>query len=297
VGPWQQSQPPTEFRRKYPMRLHPTITDTLRRIPRTRNAVIAGGVGASLALGSGVALASGDDLFSTDSSAKAAHTTQQQAAAQSGSADEKTDKKAEAKKQTHEKAEKKAEAEDKSEGTAEAKKKAEADKQAEAEKKADARESARKGKDKSEKKASRSKSRAKAPSWVLPVSKPYTKTAGFADSGNRWSASHSGQDFAVPTGTAVKSVHNGTVVTTGWGGAYGNRIVIEHPNGKYSQYAHLSKIGVAPGEQVNTGEQIAQSGSTGNSSGPHLHFEVRTTPVYGSGFDPVPFLKNHGLNP
>lgn len=256
------------------MRLHPTITDTLRRIPRTRNAVLATGVGASLALGSGVALAASDDLFAADSSATASHTTRQ-VEARSGTAQEKA-------------GEKKTDEE-----------KAEADKQAQVEKKAQTRkgeaENGSKGKD--GKKASRSKKRGKAPSWALPVSHPYTKSAGFADSGDRWSAKHSGQDFAVPTGTSVKAVHKGTVVTTGWGGAYGNRIVVEHPNGKYSQYAHLSNIGVAPGEQVNTGEKIGQSGSTGNSSGPHLHFEVRTTPVYGSGFDPVLFLKNHGLKP
>ncbi len=246
------------------MRLHPTITDALGRIPRTRNAVIATGVGASLALGSGVALAAGDDA--PDTAGKATQAAGQQAGTQPEAAEKKAG--------------------------------GDSDKQAAAEKKAESRTGAQKGKsDKAGKKASRSDSRGKAPSWVLPVSEPYTKTAGFADSGDRWSAKHSGQDFAVPTGTDVKAVHNGTVVTTGWGGAYGNRIVVEHSNGKYSQYAHLSKIGVAPGEQVNTGEQIAQSGSTGNSSGPHLHFEVRTTPAYGSGFDPVPFLENHGLKP
>jgi murein DD-endopeptidase MepM/ murein hydrolase activator NlpD len=253
------------------MRLHTTITDTLGRIPRTRNAVIATGVGASLALGSGVALAAGGDIFAADNADKLSHATEQQAGAQSEAA---------------------------------AEKKAEAEKQAQAEKKAEARAGSAKEKSKGgekskdgQKKASRSHGRGKSPSWVLPVSHPYTKTAGFADSGDRWSAKHSGQDFAVPTGTSVQAVHNGTVVTTGWGGSYGNRIVVEHANGKYSQYAHLSSIGVAPGEQVNTGEQLGQSGSTGNSSGPHLHFEVRTTPAYGSGFDPVPFLKNHGLKP
>ncbi|WP_247597792.1 peptidoglycan DD-metalloendopeptidase family protein [Streptomyces sp. RKND-216] len=277
------------------MRLHTTITDALGRIPRTRNAVIAGGVGASLALGSGVALAAGDDMFATDTPAKAAHATQQQA-----DAAEKKDRKADTGGQG-EKAEKKAGAaqdgkDEKKDGPG---------KQAQAEKKAQSRDGGHQhkagggkdGKAKKAKKASRGQGRAQAPSWSLPVDKPYTKTAGFADSGNRWSATHSGQDFAVPTGTGVKAVHGGTVVTTGWGGSYGNRIVIEHPNGKYSQYAHLSKIGVGTGEQVNTGEQIGQSGSTGNSSGPHLHFEIRTTPAYGSGFDPVPFLKSHGLHP
>ncbi|AXK32972.1 M23 family peptidase [Streptomyces armeniacus] len=135
----------------------------------------------------------------------------------------------------------------------------------------------------------------KAASWVKPVSKPYTLTASFGNSGDRWSAKHSGQDFAVPTGTPVKSVHKGTVVEAGNGGAYGNNVVIEHPNGKYSQYAHLSKINVQVGQDVNTGTRIANSGNSGNTSGPHLHFEIRTTAAYGSGFDPMPFLHKHGV--
>lgn len=156
-----------------------------------------------------------------------------------------------------------------------------------AEKAAEARQAAEK------KKADRSAAR----SWTTPVGKPYDLTASFGNSGDRWSAKHSGQDFAVPTGTPVESVHKGTVVTTGWGGAYGNRVVVEHPGGRFSQYAHLSKINVSPGQQVNTGSKIALSGNTGNTSGPHLHFEIRTTPAYGSGFDPVPFLKSHGAKP
>lgn len=135
----------------------------------------------------------------------------------------------------------------------------------------------------------------KAASWVKPVSKPYTLTAGFGNSGDRWSAKHSGQDFGVPTGTPVKSVHKGTVVEAGDGGSYGNNIVIKHPNGKFSQYAHLSKFEVGVGDHVKTGGEIAKSGNTGNTSGPHLHFEIRTTAEYGSGFDPMPFLHKHGV--
>ncbi|MCT2593893.1 M23 family metallopeptidase [Streptomyces sp. N2-109] len=136
----------------------------------------------------------------------------------------------------------------------------------------------------------------KAASWQSPIDKPYTLTADFGNSGDRWSHKHSGQDFGVPTGTPVKAAHKGTVVTTGDGGSYGNRIVIKHENGKYSQYAHLSKINVGVGQHVNTGSKIALSGNTGNTSGPHLHFEIRTTPVYGSGIDPVPFLHKQGVN-
>lgn len=68
--------------------------------------------------------------------------------------------------------------------------------------------------------------------------------------------------------------------------------MIKHANGKYSQYAHLSKIEVKVGDRVKTGDEIAKSGNTGNSSGPHLHFEIRNSPNYGSALDPVSYLKS-----
>ncbi|WP_055532522.1 M23 family metallopeptidase [Streptomyces graminilatus] len=139
----------------------------------------------------------------------------------------------------------------------------------------------------------------KAASWVHPVKK-YKLSARFNQAGNMWSSTHSGQDFAVPSGTDVVAAHGGTVVKAGGNGAgdgpaYGNAVVIRHGNGTYSQYAHLSRIGVRIGQVVATGQRIAQSGNTGNSSGPHLHFEVRTTPNYGSAVDPVAFLRAKGV--
>ncbi len=140
----------------------------------------------------------------------------------------------------------------------------------------------------------------KASSWVDPVKK-YRLSASFAQAGNLWSSTHSGQDFAVPSGTQVVAAHGGTVVKTGGNGAgdgpaYGNAVVIKHGNGTYSQYAHLSRVEVKPGQVVKTGQPIALSGNTGNSSGPHLHFEIRTTANYGSAVDPVAFLHSKGLN-
>ncbi|MCZ9347068.1 M23 family metallopeptidase, partial [Streptomyces sp. TRM76130] len=128
-----------------------------------------------------------------------------------------------------------------------------------------------------------------AASWVDPV-ETYTLTAKFNQAGGMWAAKHSGQDFAVPTGTAVLAIHDGTVVKAGGNGAgdgpaYGNAVVIKHGDGAYSQYAHLSQIDVNVGQVVETGQRIAASGSTGNSSGPHLHFEIRTTANYGSAVD------------
>jgi murein DD-endopeptidase MepM/ murein hydrolase activator NlpD len=139
-----------------------------------------------------------------------------------------------------------------------------------------------------------------ASSWVDPVAK-YKLSASFAQAGNLWSSTHSGQDFAVSSGTQVVAAHGGTVVKTGGNGAgdgpaYGNAVVIKHGNGTYSQYAHLSRVDVKPGQVVKTGQRIALSGNTGNSSGPHLHFEIRTTANYGSAVDPVAFLRSKGLS-
>ncbi|MEU7730626.1 M23 family metallopeptidase [Streptomyces sp. NPDC040724] len=135
--------------------------------------------------------------------------------------------------------------------------------------------------------------------WDKPLEK-YTLSATFGKGGSMWSHKHSGQDFAVPVGTPVKSAAAGTVVKAGPNGggdgpAYGNAIVIKHANNTYSQYAHLSKIQVKIGQKVAASQRIALSGNTGNSSGPHLHFEIRTTPNYGSAVNPVAFLRNAGV--
>ncbi|MFD8016063.1 M23 family metallopeptidase [Streptomyces sp. NPDC058955] len=139
----------------------------------------------------------------------------------------------------------------------------------------------------------------KAKGWVKPVTS-YTLTASYNQGGAMWSHKHSGQDFAVPVGTPVKAAGPGTVVKAGPNGggdgpAYGNAIVVKHANGTYSQYAHLSKIQVHVGQKVGAGQKIALSGNTGNSSGPHLHFEIRTTPNYGSAVNPAAFLRTHGV--
>ncbi|MFI5617277.1 transglycosylase family protein [Streptomyces sp. NPDC051567] len=114
--------------------------------------------------------------------------------------------------------------------------------------------------------------------------------------GSSWSSGyHTGIDFPVPTGTAVKSVGPGQVLVAGWAGSYGYQVVIRHADGRYSQYAHLSALGVKAGQQVSGGQRIGRSGSTGNSSGPHLHFEMRTGPGYGTDIDPLTYLRGHGV--
>ncbi|MER7831978.1 transglycosylase family protein [Streptomyces sp. NPDC095602] len=115
--------------------------------------------------------------------------------------------------------------------------------------------------------------------------------------GSSWSSGyHTGVDFPVPTGTSVKAVASGRVVSAGWAGAYGYQIVLRHDDGKYSQYAHLSALTVRAGQTVTSGQRIARSGSTGNSTGPHLHFEVRTGPGYGSDIDPLAYLRRGGVD-
>lgn len=115
--------------------------------------------------------------------------------------------------------------------------------------------------------------------------------------GSSWSSGyHTGVDFPVPTGTSVRAVAAGRVVSAGWGGAYGYQVVIRHADGRYSQYAHLSALTVREGQRVNTGQRIGRSGSTGNTSGPHLHFEMRTGPGYGSDIDPLAYLRARGVS-
>ncbi|WP_327421004.1 LysM peptidoglycan-binding domain-containing M23 family metallopeptidase [Streptomyces sp. NBC_01230] len=131
--------------------------------------------------------------------------------------------------------------------------------------------------------------------YVAPV--PGKHTTNYRASGANWSSgSHTGIDFPVSTGTSVKAITSGTVVTAGWGGAYGNEVVVKHADGHYSQYGHLSALSVSVGQTLSTGQQIGLSGATGNVTGPHLHFEVRTGPAYGSDIDPVAFLASHGIS-
>lgn len=115
--------------------------------------------------------------------------------------------------------------------------------------------------------------------------------------GSMWSSGyHTGVDFAIPTGTSLKAVGPGTVVSAGWAGAYGNQVVVQLEDGHYAQYAHLSSLSVSAGQTVSGGQQVGLSGSTGNSTGPHLHFEIRTTPNYGSDVDPVAYLGAKGVS-
>ncbi|MEU6195807.1 LysM peptidoglycan-binding domain-containing M23 family metallopeptidase [Streptomyces sp. NPDC047061] len=134
-----------------------------------------------------------------------------------------------------------------------------------------------------------------ASGFALPVTGATVGT-GYHVAGGMWSSGyHTGVDFVVPTGTPVKAVGTGTVVTAGWGGSYGNQVVVRLADGYYAQYGHLSALSVSVGQTVTAGQQIGLSGATGNVTGPHLHFEIRTTPDYGSDVDPVAYLRSKGL--
>ncbi len=109
-------------------------------------------------------------------------------------------------------------------------------------------------------------------------------TSGF---GGRWGRMHEGIDIAVPTGTPVHAAAAGTVIYAGWMSGYGNIVVIDHGNGLSTAYGHNSSLVVGQGSSVGKGFVIALSGSTGHSTGPHVHFEVR---VNGSPVDPLGYL-------
>lgn len=130
--------------------------------------------------------------------------------------------------------------------------------------------------------------------WVAPV-ETYELSAGFGSGGSRWVHRHTGQDFAVPIGTPVRAVGAGRVVRVSCGGPFGIEAVVQHADGYYTQYAHLASAAVDQGEQVSAGQWIGLSGTTGNSTGPHLHFEVRVTSEAGSALDPEPWLAERGV--
>ncbi|MEO3978944.1 M23 family metallopeptidase [Streptomyces sp. CAU 1734] len=238
------------------------MSRTSRRISpsvlRTRSAVLAAGLGASMVLGAGAAFAAETGVAAAAPTAPVQATTASAVAAQ-------------------------AQAQSKAATAA----KAAVAEQAAAKKVAAKKTAAKKAAAKS------------ASGWTKPVTQ-YVVSATYGKGGAMWASNHSGQDFAVPTGTPVKSVGPGVVVKAGPNGAgdgpaYGNAVVVKHDSDTYSQYAHLSRVDVKVGQQVSGGQQIALSGNTGNSSGPHLHFEIRTTPNYGSAINPVAHLRSEGV--
>ncbi|GAA3032574.1 M23 family metallopeptidase [Streptomyces glomeratus] len=131
------------------------------------------------------------------------------------------------------------------------------------------------------------------PKFVLPVTQRGL-SAYFGQAGVNWMSVHTGIDFPVSYGTTVMAATDGTVRTQ-WNSAYGNMLIVTAKDGTETWYCHLSSYRVPSGTTVKAGQPIAYSGNSGNSTGPHLHFEVR--PNGGAAIDPLPWLRSHGLNP
>jgi murein DD-endopeptidase MepM/ murein hydrolase activator NlpD len=130
--------------------------------------------------------------------------------------------------------------------------------------------------------------------WQLPTT-GYHLTARFGMAGGLWSSNHTGLDFATASGTPIVAVANGKITKTGSAGAYGNQTIETLEDGTEIWYCHQTDIGVSPGDTVSAGQQIGTVGSTGNTTGPHLHLEVR--PGGGDPVDPFQALVFHGLKP
>ncbi|MFD3890433.1 peptidoglycan DD-metalloendopeptidase family protein [Streptomyces microflavus] len=131
--------------------------------------------------------------------------------------------------------------------------------------------------------------------WTRPVNAPLGTP--YHQSGGMWSSGyHTGIDFAAGVGTPIRAVGPGKVVSASRVGSYGRQVIIRHPDGMHTQYAHLSQLKVEAGDTVKGGQVIGLSGADGNVSGPHLHFEVRTGPAYGTDISPLPYLRKKGVN-
>lgn len=131
-------------------------------------------------------------------------------------------------------------------------------------------------------------------SMSVPSARPLntaTFTSGYgvrSDPFRGAAAMHAGIDLAAPTGTAVYATADGIVDHASWEGGYGNMVELEHGKGLVTRFGHLSRILVHPGQAVKRGDLIALVGSTGRSTGPHLHYEVR---IDGHAVNPIPFLQ------
>uniref|UniRef100_A0AAU3GS74 M23 family metallopeptidase n=1 Tax=Streptomyces sp. NBC_01401 TaxID=2903854 RepID=A0AAU3GS74_9ACTN len=146
--------------------------------------------------------------------------------------------------------------------------------------------------DKKKREEEAARKEAARPKFMLPV-KQHGLSATYGQAGVNWMSVHTGIDFPVTYGTSVMAATDGTVRTQ-WNSAYGNMAIVTAADGTETWYCHLSSTKIRSGP-VKAGDVIAYSGSSGNSTGPHLHFEVR--PGGGSAIDPMPWLSSHGLNP
>jgi murein DD-endopeptidase MepM/ murein hydrolase activator NlpD len=131
------------------------------------------------------------------------------------------------------------------------------------------------------------------PTWVLPVT-GYNLTGRFGAVSGLWSTSHTGLDFAAPSGTPIRSVADGVVKQSGYDGAYGYKTVVSLPDGGEVWYCHQNEIGVSKGQSLSAGDVVGHVGTSGNVTGSHLHLEIRHG---GKPTDPYSYLAEQGLAP
>ncbi|WP_146056989.1 M23 family metallopeptidase, partial [Streptomyces sp. SM14] len=131
--------------------------------------------------------------------------------------------------------------------------------------------------------------------WTRPVDARHPVSAHYGTPGGWQAGYHTGVDFALPEGEPVYAVGPGTVVLAGTSGDYGETVVTRMRDGHHVLYAHLSAVEAAVGDELRGGERIGASGNTGRSTGPHLHFEVRSGREYGTDIDPLDYLRRNGV--
>lgn len=130
-----------------------------------------------------------------------------------------------------------------------------------------------------------------AAAWVSPM--PGAEVTSCY--GERWGVLHAGIDLALPSGTPVRAAGAGLIQTAGWAfSGYGISVVVDHGSGYLTHYAHLNDTAVSPGQRVATGQVIGYEGSTGDSTGPHLHFEVHAG--LWNQIDPAPWMRARGVS-
>jgi murein DD-endopeptidase MepM/ murein hydrolase activator NlpD len=125
------------------------------------------------------------------------------------------------------------------------------------------------------------------PDWVYP-----SKSRVTSNFGPRWGRMHNGVDFGNKTGDPIWAIGDGKVVHSGWMSGFGNLVIVDHGDGIETYYAHASQLEVGVGQTVEKGETVSLTGSTGNSTGPHLHLEVR---VNGEPVEPLEWLADQGV--
>ncbi|MFI5492666.1 M23 family metallopeptidase [Actinoplanes sp. NPDC051859] len=129
------------------------------------------------------------------------------------------------------------------------------------------------------------------PEWVHPM----PEGAVTSCYGQRWGRMHAGVDLAAPSGTPIVAAGAGVVVSAGPADGYGLAVLIDHGNGYLTHYGHMSAITAVAGQTVEAGVEIGREGSTGHSTGPHLHFEVHQG-TYQNPIEPTRWMHDHGVD-